>query len=176
MKHFNHLDDNQIQAYLDGLLGQDQRESVVIHLRSCKSCQRRVSVYQDIMHTLEREWTPQLDETTRVNIVRYARRMIRRQHWIAISMRFVVYGVGVLAGLAVSLPYVNLTEAFGMVWPRSFSKSFESMFFVIPEEMTSILSGGEIKLAGFAVLVLALIALCDQLFHRRRTRVVNFRS
>ncbi len=175
MKDF-HLDDNQIQAYLDGLLDQDQRESVVLHLRCCNRCQSRVSVYQDVMYALERDWAPQLSETTRANIVRNACTLIRRQRWLSLSVRFAVYGVGVFAGLMVSLPYINLTDAFGMMWPRSLSKSLESMSFVIPEEMSTLFSGAEVKLVGFAIIVLALIALCDQLFHHKKTRVVDFRS
>jgi anti-sigma factor RsiW len=90
----NHLDDEQIQDFLDGNLSVSTRYDVGEHLRECRVCRERVSQYEELFSELAAKPEVKLSKSFTRKVVRRAgRREIGEVQFGLMQVFFVVAGV-----------------------------------------------------------------------------------
>jgi len=170
----SHLTDEQLQAYLDGTLG-DTAE-VEAHLASCPRCRREVELYKQLYVTIEQDDIPDLspDFVDRVMDRLPENEIITDAEDIAGGFRLrdsLVFFVAVIAMIAGAVYFIHPATLFRSVDDVAAAPSLaENPYF---SSFFKDLSGLHLdpSIIVFAILTIVGVGIIDRILaHRRRHR------
>ncbi len=160
-----HLTEDEIQIFLDGIDLSVQKE-LQAHIQSCKSCQRKVQIYQRIYQQLEKvQPEVTLSESFSIQVMRKIKeKSASRFLWLEYLL-FVVGGIGSLMMIVLYSPknwFSRLILQSGKLMKDSFQKFFtETTAFIHKTNIQP-----EMLLAISVIILLFLII--DKLFIQSR--------
>ena len=159
----NHLDDQQVQLYLDQTLD-EERSNFESHLNSCQECRQKLAEYREIYGILNEDTVPQLSPDFSRSVL--DRLQIKSTFWS-------LYNDYLLSGLAIIIAITGL-----MIWfsPWNLIKgmfaSFVNQMSVFITSLSPVL-GGKIHLILGICLILIVIEIIDYKLLRPRLRHIN---
>ena len=164
-----HLNDDQIQRYLDGTLPPGETSTFKTHLKKCPACHDAVASYQEVFEALSTEENFELSKN-------FTRKVLRQTHKQAVgALQFGLMQVffvlaAIIAVSHVVVTYVNIEKFAGTA--QATSKSFSALFGLLATTMDNFLS--KVQFDGsyiiFAVVGLIALFILDRLVLQPRFR------
>jgi len=161
-----HLTDEAVQEFLDGNAVINDTEAY-IHLQSCAECRALLESYQALYKQLGREPAFRLPGIFAEKILEKIRSP-RSNVFLSPSAEIALMAGGLLAALGGMILFVDLRPILNGI--GNFALPPLGLKSSLLEPVRNLFSGidGGITLAPFAALALALVALLDRVFQKRR--------
>jgi predicted anti-sigma-YlaC factor YlaD len=159
----NHLDDQQVQMYLDHNL-QTDKSDIESHISICEDCRQKLDEYKEVYTVLQEDPYPQLSSNFSRNIME--KLQIKNTFWA-------LYNEYLLSGLAIFVAIVAL-----MIWFKPWDV-LKSIFTALGNQISvfftslSPILGGKIHLIIGICLILVIIEIIDYKLLRPRFRHTN---
>jgi hypothetical protein len=152
----HHLNDDQIQQYLDDTLPLQERSAVKNHLKNCQTCQDAIASYQEVFEALGTGENFELSKN-------FARKVLRQTHKQAVGelqfglMQVFFVLAAVIALSHVMVTYVNIENFAGTA--QTTSKSFSALFGLLGAAMGNLFDNIQFDGSYIVFAVVGLIAL-----------------
>ncbi|NOY61073.1 MAG: hypothetical protein GXO75_19350 [Calditrichaeota bacterium] len=167
-----HLDDEQIQAYVDGHLPAEEMRKVKTHLQECSFCRKEVQVYGQLFNILQQDIDFQLSANfARRTVSRIKKKSLGTVYNKLITVFFGLFGI--ILAVNISLYYVNFTSMINEF--KQDTLSFDLQIFTsIFEQINIFISQNniDVRIILFAGIILLLLAVIDRFVLQSRTRSV----
>jgi anti-sigma factor RsiW len=155
----NHLDDEQIQDFLDGNLAVPSRRDIEEHVRDCRMCRDRVYQYEELYSELALEPDLSLSKAFTRKVLRKARRQEIGDVQFGLTQVFFVVA-GAIVAINALFYFVEWKSFAGIV-----EKTGRSLYAFVPVLVNSLrlplqgvkMPGGLFALAGGMVILLFLL-------------------
>jgi len=165
-----HLDDEQIQAYMDGHLSPEETDYFEAHLRECSSCRKGVQVYAQLFKFLQQDASLQLSANFSRRIVsRIKKKALGSVYNKLLSIFFGLFGM--ILAINVSLYYVDFSPMLKDL--KKNTQSLDSTHISSAfEQVTNFTSrtNTDVSIIFFAGIVLILLALIDRFILQSKIR------
>ena len=149
----NHLSDEEIQEYLDGL-SRDKLEKVTQHLKTCSACRHQVAAYKRVYSALEEEPAFSFPANFIDNVVNNVtnREDKKYQKWETILLIFSIIQV-----IGFAIYFIDFRTIFTNIFSDS-STMFESALAKITE-----LGNGFLPILIIAAIIISFYGILDKL-------------
>jgi len=148
----NHLNDQELQAYLDGL-SSDKQEGIEKHLKSCTQCQISLQAYREIYHVLKTEPMPHLSVHFAAEVAADMKSRLENRSQLKETILLLAF---FLVGGGVSFYFVNPLTS---LWD-TFKEMFSGMLQFI-DKLAPVFNG-HASIIVIAVLILVLVGILDK--------------
>ena len=156
----NHLNDEQIQMYLDKTAHQNSSQ-IEAHLNSCAQCSEKYLIYKDIYHELAQDTIPALSAEFSRNTMN---RLIGNSRKSILRNEFFLSGLAILIAITGMLLWIQPWD----LLQRFFFGFGEQIGFFI--NTLKPLFGGRFTLIALICLILIIIEIIDYKFIRPRLK------
>ncbi len=159
-----HLNDQEIQNYLDNKRGASNR--VAMHLETCARCQAQLQQYQNLYSALGRE--PEL--TLRFDFADTVMAKLRAGEEAAFTLPIWLAFFGIIAGVATTLYLVGLEKAATFFTTLRTYLSFDWHFI---STINKYLAGLHLNfgLLALAVFIIAMMSIIDHFVFQSRHKI-----
>ena len=158
-----HLDDQQIQMYLDNTLHGNTAE-VNIHLESCEDCRQKIAEYRAIYQVLEKDPYPALSANFSKNVI--DKLQVKRKFQL-LSNEYLQSGLVIFTAIAVLMILMKPWDIL-----RDILQSTGNQVAIFLTSLPPLL-GGKVHLVVGICVILLIIEIIDYKFLRPRFRQMN---
>jgi anti-sigma factor RsiW len=148
----NHLNDQELQAYLDGVIS-DKQEKIEQHIKSCTRCQNSLRAYQEIYRVLKNEPMPHLSVDFAAEVAADMKSKIENRSQLKETILLLAF---FLVGSGVSFYFVNPLPGLWDTFKEMFSGMLQFIDKIIP------VFNGHASIIILAVLILILVGILDK--------------
>ncbi|NIA31184.1 MAG: hypothetical protein GWP06_14905 [Actinobacteria bacterium] len=165
-----HLNDQQIQAFVDGQLSAVELRNFSVHLQECSFCRKEVQAYKQLFHILEDEVDFQLSANFAHRIVSTIKsKSLGSVYNKLLSIFFGFFGI--ILAINISLYYVDFSPMLKDLQKNT--QSIDSTHISTAFEHVTNLANRtntDISILFFAGIVLILLALIDRFILQSKIR------
>lgn len=166
----NHLNDIEIQDYLDGNL-ESQIAEIEDHLDSCADCRKKIKEYEYIYSQLKVDTTPALSANFAASVVSVveAESSVGKEY----DLSRILFAACVLIGVGLMIYFVDLVQLVKAFAISGFFGSVNNLIHAVLNPISEFLKVDAIYIV-YVILIFVIIAALDYIVRHYRQKPISY--